>query len=129
MRSQFAKTGDLVDEEDDDSPKRISRNYNISVKDTPKSDDSFDKNIKFDSQVLESEELEPQPETKFENFGVLSKKANIVPCKDTSQRSSEHEPKTDNDPKKTTSESESEGNRDEEREDIGEMTPRTVKRI
>jgi hypothetical protein len=81
-KSRFAKTGDLHDEEDDVSPKRISRNINLSVKETPNSDDSFYKDTKFDSQVSKLEG-EPEPESKFENFGVLSKKGSKVAFRDT----------------------------------------------
>ena len=132
--SRFAQSGDINNEEDDDSPKRIGLNIKLSVLKTSNSSDSISKDIKFDSQKSQSEP-EHEPPTKFESFGVLSKAANKPASKDKEQRPSERESKTDNelrkedsnDPKKTTSESDSEGQRDEEREDIGEMNTKNIK--
>lgn len=128
-RSRFAQIGDLDDEEDD-GIRRMGRNTNRSVRKTPDSSDRFDKEIKFDSQHTLSERKLETP-SKFESFGVLSKRKIQLASKEKELRLSEQESRTENeprkdnsnDPNKTSSESDSEGNRDEERETIGEMTP------
>ena len=48
--SRFAQSGDINNEEDDDSPKRIGLNIKLSVLKTSNSSDSISKDIKFDSQ-------------------------------------------------------------------------------
>ncbi len=80
-------------------------------------------------------ERELETPTKFERFGVLSKKRIQEASKEQDPRLSEqesstaNEPRQDdfNDPNKTSGESDSEGNRVEERETIGAMTPRELR--
>lgn len=132
-RSRFAQIGDRDDEEDD-KIRRISLNVNLSVRNSPDSSERFNKEIKFDSQHTLSEgELETP--TKFERFGVLSKKRIREASKEKELRLSEQESRTENeprkddfnDPNKTSGESDSEDNRYEERETIGAMTPRELR--
>jgi hypothetical protein len=132
-RSRFAQTGDLDDEEYD-RMRRISPNVNLSVCNIPDSSDRFDKEIKFDSQDRLSER-ELETPSKFESFGILSKKRIQEDSKEKEPRLSEQESRTQNeprkddfnDPNKTSGESDSEGNRDEERETIGALTPRELR--